>query len=151
MAEIDEDFLRHKKRERENREWMKRGSDEIAPQHVSAHHWLTRWGNYGKERYQPQTCDSMEKLYYKGGEQTPASTAPAAPNPTILAIDREVRLMAMVDLPQQGKTLLLYYLVKKSPPRICYAMSLRFENFSKWMFGCRAMLVNRLRRDGVEV
>lgn len=121
----------------------------VAPQHQEIHTELDRFGRWNRERYEAGTCASMEKLYYRGGrDATPPATAAKPTDPLLLALDSVVRHMTM-SVPQHGHTLKLYYVKRKDPERICHVMVIRYEDFPKWMFDCRAMVVNLLRRDGV--
>jgi hypothetical protein len=135
--------------------------DVVAPQHAEIHHDLDRWGLWNRDRYQPGTCASMEKLYYKGGDTTPPATAPTLANPRHLAIDRAVRRMSM-GAHQHSETIKLYYVTRPvrrivmrggtrievrctTAQAICGLLTIHWKDFGTWMFDCRSMVVNIIR------
>lgn len=124
--------------------------DVIAPQHSDLHADLERWGAWNRERYEQGTCESIEKNFDETGGRQVKRTQIALPvNPRHGQLDRVVRLMQM-RVPQHGGTIKLFYAKRKSPLTICHVMVLRFEDFPTWMFDCRAMVENILRRLGVD-
>lgn len=134
--------------------------DVIAPQHIAIHADLERWGAWNRERHQQGSASSAEGDYEGGGGgrevKRPSVALPA--NPRHGQLDRVVRLMQL-RVPQHGETIKLFYagarnrkgrVFPASPTIICNVMMLRFEDFQKWMFDCRAMVVNLLRFEGLE-
>jgi len=123
--------------------------DVIAPQHIEIHVDLERWGAWNRERKQQGTCSSVESEYdSSGGRETKRSTVSLPANPRHGQIDRVVRQMRM-RVPQHGETVTLFYAKRRSPLDICHVMLLRFEDLPKWMFDCRAMVINLLRLEGL--
>jgi DNA-directed RNA polymerase specialized sigma24 family protein len=116
--------------------------DEVADQHEDIHAELKRWGFWNRERVSVKGCASMESLYVKYA--TPASTARGVDLRSV-EIER-----AVLRMPKQHRdTTRLYYVQGISPNGICRVFTLRFEAFPQWMFHCRAMVLNLLRRQGI--
>lgn len=119
--------------------------DVIAPQHIEIHADLERWGAWNRDRYQPATCASIEKMYEKGGrDATPASTAPSIVNPRHMQIERAVRYMGM-RLPQHGETVKLFYVNRRTPQVICRLVVIHWRDFPVWIGTCRSMVVNIIK------
>ena len=132
--------------------------DVVAPQHEDVHADLERWGRWNRERMRSRGCASAESVY----ERT------RTPGATIEEIDlRSVAIeKAIIGMPEDcRKTLRWYYFdagylcLKAARNRrpgmpcptiaqiICWMLTLRYEAFPQWMFTCRAMVVNLLRRN----
>lgn len=119
--------------------------DEVAPQHADIHLLFIRWGRWNWERKGRGTnLASAESLYSK--VTTPPSTAPMMADPTLMALERVVIRMPA----QHGLTVRLLYIRRYTPYTICSAVRprLRYEAWPAWVFSCRAMAVNLLRRHG---
>lgn len=130
--------------------------DAVAAQHQDIHEWLGKWGAWQRERYTPETCASMEKLYYRGGrDATPPSTAPSPPDPRLTAIDAAWRLMVR-RVPQHAEALFLYYVGVRDKAvirpaeatLICRKIRIHWSDFSRWMGHSRAMVINLMRELG---
>lgn len=162
------------KDERRNRAWMERGRDEVAQEHQAAHGELQRWGLWQRERYQQGVCASLEHNFDNSGGRTPSrAIVSLPPDPRLAALEAAIVAMqidrtpviwsgrylivrkprrgpglpeegVMVLVEQMGETLAEYY-AKRWPPRtICWAHALQYEDFAKWMYDCRAMVIRRL-------
>jgi DNA-directed RNA polymerase specialized sigma24 family protein len=73
------------------------------------------------------------------------------PGATVQKVDlRSVEIeKAVLRMPeQQRETTRLFYVQGVSPHGICRVFSLRYEAFTGWMFTCRVMVLNLLRRHG---
>jgi hypothetical protein len=116
--------------------------DEVAPQHVPIHGRLLRWGIWNRTRRNNAGLASIEGLYTKCG--TPASTAPMAADPDLVAIERAVLHLPM----QHMDAIRRLYVKNESPFTVCRVLHMRYEAFPEFMFTARAMVVNLLRRQG---
>jgi hypothetical protein len=131
--------------------------DVIEERHRDIHEWLDKWGAWQRQRYTPETCASMEKLYLRGGrDATPPETAPKPPDPKLVAIDLAWRLMVR-RVPQHAEALFLYYVgiaigrrrVPLEPRAICRRIRIHPKDFSRWMAHSRSMVLNVMRElDG---
>jgi DNA-directed RNA polymerase specialized sigma24 family protein len=116
-------------------------ADVVAEQHQAVHGDLDRWGRWNRERTQSRGCASAESVYEK--YRTPGATIQEVDLRSV-AIER-----AVLHLPLQHRdTVRLFYVQRISPNGICRVFSLRYEAFPEWMFGCRSMVLNILRRHG---
>lgn len=118
--------------------------DEVAPQHAEIHALLVRWGRWNWTRKGGTALASAESLYCK--VTTPPSTAPMASDPALMALERVVIRMPA----QHGITVRKLYIFRWTPYTICSFVRprLRYEAWPAWVFSCRAMVVNLLRRHG---
>jgi hypothetical protein len=121
--------------------------DVVAEQHLVVHGWLERWGAADRGGAGAGTCSSAEGDYDSGagGRENKRPIIALPPNPIYPRITRAVWHMPM----QQGETVRLFYVKRRSPMKICEIMVLRWEGFPAWMFACRSMVLNLLRLDGV--
>lgn len=120
--------------------------DVIAEQHRPIHDWLERWGAWQRgSSAGPATCSSLEGNFDAGGRDTKRPTVTLPPNPVFPRITRAILVMPL----QHAETLRLFYGRRRSPMVICSVMVLRWEDFAVWMFDCRSMVRNVLRRDGL--
>jgi hypothetical protein len=119
--------------------------DEIEPHHQEIHEWLEKWGAWQRERYSPETCASMEKLYLRGGrDATEAETAPKPPDPKLVEIDAAWRLMVR-RVPQHAEAIYLFYVGRYEAKLICRRIRIHWSDFARWMRHARAMVVNVMR------
>lgn len=63
-------------------------------------------------------------------------------NPRMLAIDRAI--LAMPSLHREAVR--MHYVKQRRAEIICRAVGIHHTDFSRWMFDCRAMVLNLLRR-----
>lgn len=121
--------------------------DEIAEQHRVVHEWLERWGRWQRGGSSgPATCNSLEGNFDpSAGREVKRPMVSLPPNPIYPRMNRAIWEMPL----QHGETIRLFYGRRRSPMVICSVMVLRWEDFGKWMFDCRAMVRNRLRAMGV--
>jgi hypothetical protein len=68
-----------------------------------------------------------------------------AADPKIMAVERAVIYMPA----QHGSTLRMLYVRRLTPTSICKALHLRYEGWPAWIFACRAMCINLLRRNAI--
>jgi len=126
-------------------------ADVVDPKHAEIHDLLTRWGNWLRERYEPATCGSLEKDWFKGGaEATPPATAPLEVDPRIEAFDHAMRLVR-IRVPQHAEALRLYYVERMIPwdarrnrDSICRLLRIHWKDFDRFMGHCRSMARNIL-------
>lgn len=131
--------------------------DVIAPQHQGIHVELEAWARWCRERYEPNTCDSIEGNYDSGGggRETKNANINLPENPMHRNIDRTVRHMRM-QMNQHGEAIVFYYvgvLVRARytpccPDEICRRIFIHRKDFGTFMFNCRAAVINLLRRLG---
>ena len=120
--------------------------DVVAPQHDVIHADLERWGTWNRDRYRPGSCTSMEKNYRRTRANDQGMEYPRLPiampiNPRNREIDR-----AVLRLPEQHReTVSLFYVKRKPPELICRLVVVRWTHFPRWMFDCRAGVLNLLR------
>lgn len=117
--------------------------DEVKPEHFIIHADLERWGAWNREPslVGKGTCNSIEKRFYRGGrDTTPASTAPAATDPRLAAIDVVVRRMHY----GHQTCIRMFYAKRLKPNTICHAIEIRYEDFPTWMYDARQMVLNLL-------
>ena len=115
-------------------------SDVIAPQHRDIHAELERWGMWNADRYKANSCFSVESRYR---EQLPPATGQGV-DPRMVALER-----AVLGLPAKHRdTVRMFYVARQDARTICRVFVLRYEAFPSWMFWCRAMVLNILRRNG---
>lgn len=119
-------------------------TDQVAPQHIVVHGQLLRWGRWSMTRRHGSSLASAESLY-SGKSGTPPSTAPMVADPQIVAVERAVINMPM----EHADTLRMLYVRGFTPGSICKALHMRYEGWTHWVFACRAMCRNRLRRQGI--
>jgi hypothetical protein len=124
---------------------MRTPVDDVAPQHVGVHGLLIRWGRWVSQRGKKSSLPSFS--LYSGTGGTPPSTAPMAADIQLVAVERSVLRMPM----QHADTVRMLYVRRLTANSICQAMRMRYEAWPDWSFSCRAMVVNRLRREGVIV
>lgn len=132
---------RREREERMNRAWMLRGRDEVAPEHQEIHAKLQRWGRWQTERYQQGFCYSIEHRF-EGDRNRTTSRAVVAlpPDPELGMIE-----MAILLIPEQhAETIVQYYAKRWAPKTICWAHSIQYEDFARWMHDCRSMVLKRL-------
>jgi hypothetical protein len=111
--------------------------DVVAREHREVHEQLELWARSGRERRKAATCGSLERLYLKGGRDTPpASTAPAPVN----GLRERIEAIVLALAPQHSQTLRLYYLQRWPTVAICRIVGLRFEMFEGWVYSCREMV-----------
>lgn len=123
--------------------------DVIALQHQAIHRWLEDWGRWSREKRSRLKCGSAEGSYRARRPQgeiweyePPRATLPVIPNPQNLAVDR-----AVLRLPEQHRAAVKMFYVEGRPPRVmCRALHLHWAGFEAWMFACRAMVLNQLRK-----
>lgn len=114
--------------------------DNVEEKHQDIHADLQRWGAWNSERYRANSCYSVESRYR---EQTPTATGKPV-DPKMIAIER-----AVLALPADHRdTVRMFYVQRMTPHRICKQFTLRWTGFPAWMFACRAMVLNILRRNG---
>lgn len=123
--------------------------DIVEPQHQDVHGKLDRWGRWQREKYEPATCASIEKLYTKGGDTTPPATAPQPLDPVTVAVDQAVRLLRR-RVPDHAEALRLYYVGADGrrpmePKLICRRLGLHWSHFRPFMSRARAMAINVLK------
>ena len=117
-------------------------ADVVPPQHQDIHTDLERWGEWNRERRQIGHCRSVEHRYETGGRQVKPPQISLPINPRNQQIDR-----AVYRLPEQHReSVRLYYVIRWEPRRICKAMAIHRTAFPRWMFDCRAMVLNILRK-----
>jgi hypothetical protein len=142
--------------------------DVVATQHLDIHEELEAFGRWSREKYQPSTCDSVEKNFDpgEGGRKVRAPIITLPENPRHRAIDQVVRYMRM-HLPKHGEALKMYYVgvlpngkpdpkrpilhaqyIRSSPRAICRTLHLHWSHFGTLMFDSRAAMINLLRRQG---
>ena len=119
--------------------------DWIAPQHAEIHAELERWGAWNRIRRQAATCGSVEKNFDgRGGYRSnyyPALPISLPENQRNRQVDR-----AVIRLPlQHRETVKLFYVSRREPRAICRAAVIHWNDFPKWMFDCRAMVLTQLR------
>jgi|SRR3990167_271671 len=113
-------------------------TDAIAPQHQNIHAELERWGSWNAERYRAGASGLVER--YR--EQT--AKGMDSVDPRLIALER-----AVLGLPEEYRdTVRMFYVTREDARTICRIFALRYEAFPSWMFLCRAMVVNLLRRHG---
>jgi hypothetical protein len=118
--------------------------DAVADEHREIHADLDRWGRWNREKYQKGTCASIEKNFDEtGGRHVRAPVIALPPDPTLRRIEEIVVAMRST-AEQHSETLALYYCRRISPKNICWSMRLRYEDFARWMFDCRAMVLRAL-------
>lgn len=118
--------------------------DVIAPQHVEVHGHLERWGAWTRgSRGGPDTAGSAEGWYDpSSGREVRRPVIALPPNPMNICVYRAVQAMPM----QHGDTVKAFYVRRFEPAHICRKVAvIRFEDFARWMFDCRAMVINLLR------
>lgn len=115
--------------------------DIVAPQHEDIHADLEKWGRWNRERMRSRSCASAESVYER--TRTPSATVEEVDLRSV-AIEKAVLRMPE----QQRDTTRLFYVQGVSPNGICRMFSLRYEAFPQWMFTCRSMVLNLLRRQG---
>lgn len=120
--------------------------DQVAPQHVDIHADLERWGAWNRERYRAAKCRSLEGDYRRTragdqGTEYPRLPVWLPPNPRNRQIDRAVLGMLL----QHKETVKLFYVERRAPKHICRLVVIHWSDFPKWMFDCRAMVLNQLR------
>ncbi len=115
-------------------------SDIVAQQHQDIHAELERWGAWNAERYKAGASGSVESRYR---EQTAAATGLGV-DPRLVALERAVLHLP----PKHRDTVRIFYVDRQDARTICRVFALRYEAFPSWMFLCRAMVVNLLRRHG---
>jgi DNA-directed RNA polymerase specialized sigma24 family protein len=116
--------------------------DVVEPQHEDIHAELEKWGRWNRERSRARGCASAESVYER--TRTPGSTVEEVDLRSV-AIEKAVLRMPE----QQRDTTRLFYVQGVSPHGICRVFTLRYESFQGWMFTCRAMVLNLLRKQGV--
>jgi hypothetical protein len=143
--------------------------DVVATQHLDIHEELEAWGRWSREKYQPSTCDSVEKNFDpgEGGRKVRAPIINLPENPRHRAIDGVVRHMRM-HLHQHGEAIKMYYVgvlphdrkpdpkrpilhaqyIRSSPRAICRTLHVHWSTFDALMFDARSAVVNLLRRQG---
>ena len=115
-------------------------ADVIAPQHRDIHAELERWGAWNAERYKASSSGSVESRYR---EQLPPATGHGV-DPRLIALER-----AVLGLPAKHRdSVRMFYVAREDARTICRVFFLRYEAFPSWMFLCRAMVLNILRRHG---
>ncbi len=119
--------------------------DTVAPQHQLIHADLERWGRWNTERVRPRTCASKERDFdgRAGYRSNHYPTLPVSlpENARNLQIER-----AVVRMPMQHRTMVtMYYAERRAPVPICRAVAVPWRDFGRWMFDCRAMVLNLLR------
>lgn len=114
-------------------------ADVVAPQHQDIHADLERWGAWNAERYRAGASGMVER--YR--PPTPPATGLGV-DPRLIALER-----AVLHLPAKHRdTVRLFYVDRQDARTICRVFALRYEAFPSWMFLCRAMVLNLLRRNG---
>lgn len=118
--------------------------DIIAPEHGDVHIKLERWSFWNRERYEPATCNSIEKKFEKGGrDATPPATAPMLVNPLYLRVERAV-ILAGVQSPQHGDCLRFFYVQRYNLFEICRRLNppkgIRWEDLPTWTYDSREMV-----------
>lgn len=119
--------------------------DVVAPQHANIDALLERWARWNRERYEPATCASMEKLYLRGGrDATPPATAPQPPDPQLVAVDSAWRLLVRRS-PRHAECLHLFYVVGCEPKVLCRRLHLHWSHFGRFIGLARSMVSNIMR------
>lgn len=143
--------------------------DVVAPQHIVIHAELESFGRWSREKYQPGTCDSVERRWDpgEGGRKVRPPVVSLPENDRHRQIDTVVRHMRM-NLPQHGEAVKMYYVgvlpgerkgdkrrpvlmvqyIRCNPRIICRTLRLHWSNFENLMFDARCAVVNLLRRQG---
>ncbi len=136
-----------KEKKEEPRLWSKQPrlpADVVAQEHRGVHALLERWGAWNRERYQQGTCASLESNYdNSGAREVKRPTVALPPDPRLRRIE-EVVVAMMQDrsTEQHGETLREFYCKRWALKTICWAHALQYEDFGRWMYDCRAMVLN---------
>jgi hypothetical protein len=124
-----------------NTAWMLRGRDVIAPEHQMIHVELERWGRWNREVYLQGMCLSIESEYDSSGGRVTKRAVIALPVDPLL---RQLECAVLV-LPEQHRESIEEYYVKRwAPKTICWSHAIQFEDFARWMYGCRQGVINVL-------
>jgi len=120
--------------------------DVVAVAHVAIHFDLDRWGRWNRERYQQQTCESIEKNFEEtGGRQAKKAVVALPPDARLRRMEEIVVALIQDDQTEaHGETLRQFYCRRWAPKTICWAHHLQYEGFGAWMFLSRALVLGRL-------
>jgi DNA-directed RNA polymerase specialized sigma24 family protein len=122
--------------------------DIVAPQHELAHAWLEEWGRWSREKRARIRCGSAERQHRANWRSWHYPTfdemMPALVNPRVRLTDR-----AVLRLPFEHRDcIVMFYVEQRQTTQICRVLVIHWRDFGKWMFDCRAMVVNILRELG---
>lgn len=136
--------------------------DTVPEHHRAIHAELEAWARWCWDKWQPKTCNSIERQFDpgEGGRSSRPARVALPENPRMLAIDRAIRHMRMV-MPEHGEALRLFYSGERRRLRsgqisdryspapwwaICRILHISTATFPRFMSTARAALLNVLRR-----
>ena len=113
----------------------------ISPEHEEIHKSLLEWANWGRNKWHPQTCQSLE-----GGYRPPPMFEEPAPQfvPNLKQIYAIEALI--VSAPRKyGKHLVLYYLKKFPPEAIKKKLHLKRDRMVSHLYDSREYVMRHLK------